>query len=89
MKKLVGGSLLVCATLLANGSGNNPLNKASGPVAKAGDGQSQLFAHGPIPPPDDSIALAFHGPIPPPDDSIALAFHGPIPPPDDSVALLS
>jgi hypothetical protein len=86
MKKLAGGSLLLCVTLLGNGSGNNPLNNAQG-AAKAGDSHGQLLAHGPIPPPDDSLALAFHGPIPPPDDSLALAFHGPIPPPDDSLAL--
>ena len=41
MKKLVGGSLLLCVTLLGNGSGNNPLK----------------VAHGPIAPPDEAAAL--------------------------------
>ena len=71
MKKLVGGSLLLCVTLLGNGSGFNPLKAAHGPIAPPDDGAG-LLAHGPIAPPDDGAGLLAHGPIAPPDDGAGL-----------------
>jgi hypothetical protein len=71
MNKLIGGSLLLCVTLLTtNSMAVRPTLAAHGPVAPPdSDGDSPYVAHGPVAPPDsdgDSPYLA-HGPVAPPD----------------------
>ena len=70
MNKLIGGSLLVCVTLLTSGAQVRATMSAHGPVAPPdSDGDSPYVAHGPVAPPDSDgdTSLLAHGPVAPPD----------------------
>jgi hypothetical protein len=70
MNKLIGGSLLICVTMLTSGAGVKSTLSAHGPVAPPdADSDVTYVAHGPVAPPDaDSDAAFFaHGPVAPPD----------------------
>jgi hypothetical protein len=70
MNKLIGGSLLICVTLLTSSAAVRPTYSAHGPVAPPdSDGDSPYVAHGPVAPPDSDgdTSLLAHGPVAPPD----------------------
>jgi len=48
--KLIGGSLLMCVTLLSSATSNGPVSH--GPIPPPDCDSCIITAHGPIPPPD-------------------------------------